>query len=50
MCVQYLTIMLSSFGEEDDFQSFALNLLHAKSVLEYYFAYYVGGATILNKL
>ena len=50
LCVQYLVIVLSSFGEEDDFQRFAVNLLHAQIVLEYYFTYNVGGATILNKL
>ena len=48
ICVQYLRILLRSFGEED-FQRFALNLL-CSNCLRYYFADNEGGDTVLNKL
>ena len=45
ICVQYLRILFSSFGEED-FQRFALNINYVQFVLGYYFADNVGDATI----
>ena len=48
ICVQYLRILFSIFGE-NDFQRFCIKLTYVQIVFGYYFADNVGGATIRTK-